>query len=251
MKIIDKIVLDHQRVATPSRIHPTQFGLTAGKSGLHAAFILTECIAEAKDKGETLYCATLDVQKAFDVLQHPSLLDKLYAAGIYGPWWNIKMDSYNDLTSRVSWEGTISDNEVVILQGNGQGKLPSPDDYLTYLSDLLALTASTGLGYYLGSICVTTPTCADDMLVLDAQPEGLQATISLIEHYANAEHYTVHPIKSLVIPFNMRSETELQSFLEDEQIQVKAELYPSQTRRHTLVSNVNGYPHQQRPLKNG
>ena len=92
------------------------------------------------------------------------------------------MDSYNGLTSRVSWEGTISDNEVVILQGNRQGKLPSPDDYLTYLCDLLALTASTGLGYYLGSICITTPTCADDMFVLDAQPEGLQATISLIEH---------------------------------------------------------------------
>ena len=40
MKIMDKIVLTHQRAATTETKHPIQFGFTPGKSGLHAAFLL-------------------------------------------------------------------------------------------------------------------------------------------------------------------------------------------------------------------
>ena len=81
-------------------------------------------------------------------------------------------------------------------------------------------------GYHLGSICVTTPTCADDMLVLDSQPHGLQSTISIIEHYANAEHYIIHPVKSVIVPFNMKSQTELDHLRECGQIQVNGKALP-------------------------
>ena len=103
MKIMDKIILTHQRAANADTSHPLQFGFTPGKSGLHAAFLLSEAIAEAKNKGDTLYVTSLDVQKAFDTVQHGSFLYQLHRAGVQGPWWNLKYDTYDCLMSQVVW----------------------------------------------------------------------------------------------------------------------------------------------------
>ena len=229
MKVIDKIILDHQKIASPSRIHPMQFGFTEGKSGLHAAFLLTESIAEAKDRGEILFCASLDVQKAFDTVQHASLLDKLHEMGVCGTWWSVKADSYKDLACRTTWEGKRSSDTIHIRQGNGQGKLTSPDDYITYLSNLLELIRKSGLGYGIGSQCIPSPTCADDMLALASNPADLQGIISLIEYYANAEHYRIHPTKSMIIPFNSKESLHHSYLTENLSVDLNGEVIPAKT----------------------
>ena len=223
MKIIDTIILQHQHLATPSRLHRMQFGFTSGKNGLQAAFILMESIAEAKDNGETLFCASLDVQKAFDVVRHSSLLDKLYERGI---WWKLKEDSYRGLKSRVFWNGEKSKSSHQVLQGNGQGKVPSPDDYLIYQCDILETVDKALTGYHIGSIPITTTTCADDMLILDTDPYSLQATLSMVTDYANEEHYVLHPTKSVVIPFNFKSKTELNHLKENIEIEINGNELP-------------------------
>ena len=203
-KVLDKLSLQHQRLATPSRLHPLQFGFTQEKSGTHAAFILNEAIAEAQDTKMPLFTATLDVQKAFDVVRHQSLLDKLHQQGLPGRLWKLKEDSYRNLTCRVLWEGNLS-KPFTILQGNRQGAYPSPDDYLSYLVKNLQNLSATQLGFYIGNVNVSTPTCADDMLALSSNMYDLQVLLGLIANYANSEHYTIHPDKSMIIPFNLPS----------------------------------------------
>lgn len=44
---------------------------------MNAALILSECINEASYQKKLLFVATLDVQKAFDVVSHDFLLRKL------------------------------------------------------------------------------------------------------------------------------------------------------------------------------
>ena len=214
-KILDTIILNHQNAASPGRCHPLQFGFTKGRSPLHAAFLLTEAIAESKDNGEPLFVASLDVEKAFDTVQHNSLLDKLHQLGVQGVWWRLKRDSYQGLASRTMWKGEKSANLIQIKQGNGQGKTTSPDDYISHLHNLLEMTSEGDLGYNIGSTCVSTPTCADDMLILATNIEELQAVIQLIEYYANAEHYNIHPTKSSVVLFNTKSDKLQQYWLEN------------------------------------
>ena len=64
------------------------------------------------------------------------------------------------------WTGTAT----FVLQGNGQGKVSIPDDYLIYQCDILETVDKALTGYHIGSISITTPTCADDMLILDTDP---------------------------------------------------------------------------------
>ena len=99
MKVMDRLILDHQRLATPNRLHHLQFGFTEGKSGSHAVFLVTEAVEEAKDNRETIFAASLDVEKAFDTVKHPSLPDKLHELGMTGVWWKLKQNSYQDLKS--------------------------------------------------------------------------------------------------------------------------------------------------------
>ena len=164
-KVIDKIALTHQQLSTPSRNHPLQFGFTEKRSGTHAAFILNECIAESKDRGTPLFAASLDVQKAFDVVRHESLLSKLQQQGLMGRWWKLKEDSYKNLSGRIIWDSETTKVPFVIHQGNRQGGLPSPDDYKSYLVNLLDNIRKAGIGFHIGGINVSSPTCADDMQI--------------------------------------------------------------------------------------
>ena len=59
---------------------------------MNAAMILSECINESKLQKKPLYIAALDVQKAFDVVDHDSLLRKLYLDGISGDNWLFMKD---------------------------------------------------------------------------------------------------------------------------------------------------------------
>ena len=50
--------------------------------------------------------ATLDAQKAFDVVHHTILLDRLAESGIPHDIWHIIKDLYSDISSKVKWLGT-------------------------------------------------------------------------------------------------------------------------------------------------
>ncbi len=105
-----------------------QFGFTKCRSGIFAAFILNECVSDSIDHKKNLFVASLDVVKAFDVLRHESLLDKQYERGMGGHWWKMKEAIYRSMTTRVIWEGKLS-NPIKMMQGIRQGAYPSPADY--------------------------------------------------------------------------------------------------------------------------
>lgn len=211
-KILDRLHLQHQRIATDAKFHPLQFGFTEGRSCAHAAFIISESIAEAQDQSTPLYIAALDVQKAFDVVRHESLLARLHQLGLNGTWWKLKYSAYQDMSERVVWMGEFSDS-FNILQGSRQGAYPSPEDYISHLSQLLHQTSQTSNGFSISGIDITAPTCADDMILMSTSPLQLQALLNLVATYANEEHYVIHPLKTVIVPFNIRSQEQLEHLM--------------------------------------
>ena len=73
-----------------------------------------------QNEQNTLIVATLDAQKAFDVVDHELLLRRLFRDGITGADWMLLRNMYTNLTFVVKWEGTLP-SPFVIKQGVRQG----------------------------------------------------------------------------------------------------------------------------------
>ena len=69
-------------------LEPTQSALqkvfTEKTSPMNAVMVLSECINDSNYQKKPLFIVSLDVQKAFDVVSHSTLLRKLYIDGISG-----------------------------------------------------------------------------------------------------------------------------------------------------------------------
>ena len=140
-------------------------------------------------------------------------------------WWKLKVSSHENLVTRVIWEGRLS-NPIRMLQGNRQGALPSPSEYITLLADCLDILDQSSLGFHIGDISFVSPTCADDMLVLGRSEFELQLLLLLVVTYANEEHYTIHPDKSFVLPFNIQSKDQLHHYIETRPWQINNKSLP-------------------------
>ena len=163
--------------------------------------MITEAIAEQKDRKVPLYVATLDAQKAFDVVDHDSLLWKWYELGLRGSLWHLKDISYQNITTKVKWKGVLSE-PFTINQGVRQGGIPSTTDYKAYIDPLLSILESSHVGLHIGATYVGAPTCADDIALLCENVYSMQYLLTLSESYASKERYTIHPTKSEITVYN-------------------------------------------------
>ena len=181
--------------------NPLQRGFTAGSSPLNCSLIIEEFIREAMDKGQTAAVALLDAKVAFDVVNHPSLLRKLYIAGIEGNLWNVINSLQQNAFSSVKWRGELS-NTFPISQGVRQGGILSADMYKFYVNTLLDRIQDSGIGEHIGDINCSAPTCADDMSQLSNNDQDLQILCNIAKDYSDMEKYSLRPTKSVVLPIN-------------------------------------------------
>ena len=129
-----------------------QKGFPSGCPSLNADFILTECILEAENNKQELFVTTLDIQKAFDVVDQNFLLRKFYLDGIHCDDWLLLKDLYSDCSSRIKWAGellyTINIKQCVRKDG-----VLSSGHYKRYDNPLLQLEESYS-GVRISSVCI-------------------------------------------------------------------------------------------------
>ena len=104
LKVVEHILNHRHNPALLNTQSKLQKGFTEKTPSMNAAVILSECINETKHQKKPLFIAALDVQKAFDVVCHESLLRKLYVDGISGDNWLHLKDLYTDMTAKVKWD---------------------------------------------------------------------------------------------------------------------------------------------------
>ncbi|MES9883383.1 MAG: reverse transcriptase family protein, partial [Sedimenticola sp.] len=216
LKILEQVLNNRHTRILDSNQSSLQKGFTPGMSSLNAAIILTECIKEAKHCKQQLIVTTLDAQKAFDVVNHQSLLNKLYRDGIEGMDWMLLKDGYSDQNSMVKWKGLTS-STFELHQGVRQGGVLSTSHYKRYNNPLLLELQRKYVGAKIGPIQIPHVTCADDVALLSHSTLEMQEMLYCVEGYAQRERYCINPTKSSVLTFNKPSDF-LYS-LDDEPIQ--------------------------------
>ncbi len=193
-KVFEKVLLCKMEELNKDQ-SDLQFGFTKGLSPVMASLILSEAIADSTSNNEPLYIATLDSQKAFDIVHHQILIKKIIPSRRY---WPTVQSMYTGITGKVKWAGEVSES-FMIQQGVRQGGILSTHFYKPYINDLLLDLEDRRLGKHIGTVYAGCPTCADDVLLMSADPVELQSMLDLAGSYSNEHRYHIHPLKSVVI----------------------------------------------------
>jgi hypothetical protein len=194
-KTFENCLLEKLNLVNESEL---QFGFTKGLFPLIAGLLMSKAKYEILQVQKTLFIGLFDVQSAFDVVQHIILMDKLFNQKIPLALWSIIDDMYSGLTTRVKWKGELS-NTYPVWQGVRQGRLLSTHLYKIFVQDLLLELEENSLGYHLGNVYIGTPTCADDVAIIERDSNNLQIMINVISRYAKQHHYKINPLKTRIL----------------------------------------------------
>ena len=190
-KILDQVLLLFTEDCMDEAQDPLQFGFTRGVSPYFASLVMSETIAENNDLGRCTFISSLDVKKAFDVVHHPTLFDKLFRLNFDPHLLRYCFESLSNMQTAIKWDGFVSDT-FDVSQGTRQGGVPSCHFYKHFVNPLLSWLRRSGYGAYIGPTYVGNPTVADDLALLSDNSIDNQIMLDIVNTYSRVNKYIVH-----------------------------------------------------------
>ena len=145
-----------QQLLTQNIPDELQFGFRRGFTSLSLQLSIEINTASKKTT------AFLDAEKAFDIVWHQGLLDKLRDAHIDQRTLNLIQDMYHGMTSRVYWQERVTPP----IQGVRQDGVLSPTVYITFVNGLIDELRQRDLGSTLQNRYSGVIVLADDVALL-------------------------------------------------------------------------------------
>jgi hypothetical protein len=136
-KIFEKII--YKRLYTfftaNGVLHEDQFGFRKGHSTTHALHKSVDSITKNLANGKHVLGIFIDLSKAFDTLDHETLLSKLHNYGVRGIALSLLKSYLTDRSQYVSFSKASSD-PLPIRYGVPQGSILGPLLFLIYMNDI-------------------------------------------------------------------------------------------------------------------
>jgi len=164
-------------------------------------YIVQEVITHYCSQGSKLYSCLIDIKQAFDTINWNTLLYKLHKVGVNGKMWCLFNEWLNESTCSVLINGALS-KQFSISRSIKQGGLLSMFFFCVAYHDIhseVIRPPAKSLMYY--GMDVSSPTFADDTMVMSLSVNNLQAMLDNIYLYGMKWRITFSPDKSMCVTF--------------------------------------------------
>ena len=142
-----------------------------------------------------------DLQKAFDSVEFPVLLKRLFDIGVNAKTWRILRSWYTDCRSSICLRQHVS-SSFPVGRGVRQGSILSPTLFLLVMDPLLRHLQSQSIGASVNSTYAGGYLHADDIRTLASNPTTLEAQISLVTKFTKENFLSLNASKCEVVVFN-------------------------------------------------
>ena len=173
-------------------------------SSLNASLNLQEVTIHHVEKGGTINIILLDSTKAFDTVTHDGLRIKLYEYGSKGKIWLLLDNMYNNLTSAVLCNGSLT-KWFKLNRGIRQGSALSAKLYMIFINDLINELQNSNKGAFIYEMNASSPVQADDISIIATNRESAQCLANICEQYSKDWSFSFSPSKSKFLQFGKKS----------------------------------------------
>ena len=195
------ILLQYPEYFTTSGL---QFGFKERMSTTLCTGTVKNVISRYMHEGSSVFACFLDASKAFDLVNHEILFNRLLERNFPVHLTRFFLTWYKDQRMCVRWKNAFSDS-FPISNGVRQGGVLSPILFTIYIDDLLDNLRNCGVGCFWDSVFAGAMGYADDVVLLSPSPAALRIMLHCCEDFAFERGLQFNPSKTQLIRFSWSS----------------------------------------------